>query len=217
MAQAIRLIRVAIIVVIMFTLAACSSMKSPSMLPETTTVTPVVKSEVVIPIQTSQPIAEVPESKNDFTSEIDKTIKDEFLVEYVARKNRLPIDIAKRIVASATLNAYPDFPSRDDILAIAEVESSFVPKASHNGSYGIMQIERKSHLDKLKGRNVFDIEVNMEVGSTVLHQCYTLTNNSSKGATLAYNSGIGNFLKHRYKIEYYKKYLAALKEVKVQE
>lgn len=213
MAKAIRLIRVAkvvVIAVVMSALAACSSVKQPSMLSETTTITPVTKQEVVVQ---SQPIAEVKLEtleQPDFISEIQKKDENDSLVAYVATKYKIPYNISKQIVFSATINAFSDFPSRDDILAIIAVESSFHPEVSYRGSHGLMQVESKSHRGRLRGRNVHNIDVNIEIGSLALRDCYTLTSNSIKNATLCYNSGFYNFLKGRYRLEYYRKYKAKL-------
>jgi soluble lytic murein transglycosylase-like protein len=152
------------------------------------------------------------ESKTD---ELDRLIteiefKDEsetlVLAEYISSKYKTTVEFAKRVVDLATKYAHEDFPKRNDILAIIAVESSFRPKASYRGSYGLMQIERKSHTKSLRGRNIKDPAVNIELGSQILNEYYQTLGQSKKSAILAYNAGVGNFLKHRYHIDYYLKY-----------
>jgi hypothetical protein len=123
---------------------------------------------------------------------------------------KVPLSISDRIVKAADRNAYSDFPSRNDILAIIAVESSLNPSASNRGNEGLMQIRKKSHLSKLLGRNLYNIEVNIEIGSAVLRE-YFLQLKSKKAAVLAYNVGIGNYIRKRIRMEYYLKYSKHLK------
>ena len=126
--------------------------------------------------------------------------------EYISTRFKLTVSYTSEILRAAEANAYADFPKVKDILAVVAVESGYNAKAIHRGSYGLMQIEKKSHADKIKGRSIFNPSTNIEIGASVLHEYYLLLNKSEKAATLAYNSGIGNYLKGRSKIAYYRKY-----------
>jgi hypothetical protein len=137
---------------------------------------------------------------------LEKPTSTENLVTFIVMKWKVPKALAIEIVQLADKYAYEDFPKRNDILAIISVESGFNPKASYHGSHGLMQIEKKSHLEKLKYRNIFDPEVNIELGSKILNEYYNLLDKNVRSALLAYNAGIGNFKKRRYRSVYYMKY-----------
>lgn len=141
---------------------------------------------------------------------LEKPTDTQILVEHISTKWRISPALATNIVNLAEKNARADFPKRNDILAIIAVESSFNPKASFRGSHGLMQIEKKSHLNKLAGRNIFDIAVNIELGSNILYEYFMLVGKNVKATLLSYNAGIGNYKKGRYKLEYYQKYKTQL-------
>lgn len=94
--------------------------------------------------------------------------------------------------------------TEEDILAIIWVESGFNVKAFNNGSIGLMQVEAKSHPEKIKGRDLTDIRVNMEVGVKVVEEYFKRVRDL-KGTLLAYNAGIGNYLRGNYNTDYYEK------------
>jgi hypothetical protein len=135
------------------------------------------------------------------------------LVEYISERFKVSEKIAADIVKFATQHAHENFPKRNDILAIIAVESHYNARALHRGCYGLMQIERKSHMKKLDGRSLFNPNVNIEIGSDVLFQYFELLKGNKKAAILSFNSGIGNFLKKRYRMEYYRKYSVELQRI----
>lgn len=58
------------------------------------------------------------------------------------------------------------------ILAIIATESSFNAKAlSRRDAAGYLQVIPKWHRDKIKGRNIWNMEVNIEVGVKILNDC----------------------------------------------
>lgn len=212
----IRLIRAVILVVIMSTLAACSSMQKPSIPQEqqvvsTVSALSIQEKQQVLDFQkeaeessgtNKQPVQEVQEASPNPDAALIKRLSDSF---------KLSPETSEKMIKLAKDNAYEDFPSRDEILAVIAVESGFQPKVSYRGSHGLMQIEMKSHKDKLHGRSIFDPNANVEIGAFVLNQCYELLGKNKRGALLAYNSGIGNYLKKHYREEYYLKVMVKLK------
>lgn len=128
------------------------------------------------------------------------------LVSYISNSWNVSLAFAKEIVDIADKNAFEDFPKRNDILAIIAVESGFRPKASLRGSYGLMQIEKKSHIRKLAGRSIFSPSVNIEIGAQILNEYFKLLGKNIKATLLSYNAGIGNYKRGRFKYEYYLKY-----------
>jgi hypothetical protein len=123
------------------------------------------------------------------------------LIKFVASRFNKPESLISKIVYAAQKYARPDFPRTEDLLAIIAVESTFNTNAHHRGSWGLMQIEAKSHRDKTRGEALTNIDTNIRVGSDVLVEYYSMTGSSSK-AIMAYNVGIGSFLKGRKPREY---------------
>lgn len=118
---------------------------------------------------------------------------DTKLIKFVASRFKKPEWFIEKIVETAKKYSQPDFPKTTDILAIIIVESTFNINAHHRGSWGLMQIEAKSHRDKTQGESLVSIETNIRVGSQVLSEYYGVTHSRSS-AIMAYNVGIGSFL-----------------------
>jgi soluble lytic murein transglycosylase-like protein len=110
------------------------------------------------------------------------------------------------VVRVARILAYPDFPTKKDILAICEIESSFrkyVVKVSKKGvpSNGVMQVENAP----------FEIWDNVSLGVARLREGYVMFH-SREAAVKSYNIGSGNYSKGRAKIsaeEYWRKFVKA--------
>lgn len=91
-----------------------------------------------------------------------------------------------QVLEIANREGFTDFPKSIDIISIARVESRFDSKARNGKSHGIMQVNHGS----------FDLESNMKAGISLLRSLY-LKLGSEKAAVIAYNIGIGNYLKRR--------------------
>lgn len=116
------------------------------------------------------------------------------LIQFVASRFKKPVSLISKIVHTAQKYSKDDFPKTEDILAIIAVESTYNTNAHHKGSWGLMQIEAKSHRDKYHGENLTNIDTNIRVGSEVLSEYFASTGSRSK-AIMAYNVGIGGFLR----------------------
>lgn len=57
------------------------------------------------------------------------------------------------------------------ILAVIRQESTFRTKTKNKSSKGLMQVIPYWHKDKIKGRDILDIDVNIEVGTKILAEC----------------------------------------------
>lgn len=114
------------------------------------------------------------------------------LVKFVASRFKKPEAIIREIVIAAEKYSKPGFPTTTDLLAVIAVESTFNTNAHHKGSWGLMQVEAKSHHDLYRG-NLTNIDTNIRVGSEILTQYYGMTH-SRTGAIMAYNVGIGSYL-----------------------
>lgn len=126
------------------------------------------------------------------------------LIKFVASRFKKPEALISKVVIAAQKYSKPDFPTTKDLLAIIAVESTYDMDAHHRGSWGLMQIEAKSHRAKFKGENLKNIDTNIRVGSEILQQYYDITK-SKNGAIVAYNVGIGNYLAGRRNPAYLRK------------
>lgn len=124
---------------------------------------------------------------------VKKDQHTENLIKFVASRFKKPEWFVERIVLAAKKYSRPDFPRTEDILAIIAVESTYNTNAHQSGSWGLMQIEAKSHREKTRGESLKNIDTNIRVGTQVLAEYYDITKSRS-GAIQAYNIGIGSFL-----------------------
>lgn len=127
----------------------------------------------------------------------------EFLYKTMHRR-RSKDSIRKIVINSRKLEKRFKNVNSEMILAIISVESHFNPEASFKGSFGLMQVEAKSHLDNIRGRDIFDVYVNMEVGTTVYSRYYKEFGNN-RATLLAYNAGPTNYRRGDFNEEYYTK------------
>lgn len=88
-----------------------------------------------------------------------------------------------------------EFPSRTDLMSIAWIESTFNPLAKNGPSNGLMQVNHGS----------FDPDRSMAAARALLIEYYSKLK-SVKATIIAYNCGIGNYLKGNYRQEYWYKY-----------
>lgn len=59
------------------------------------------------------------------------------------------------------------------VIAVIAAESGFMRKAfNRSGATGLMQVMAKVHKAKVKGRNLFDPKVNLEIGVSILSDCF---------------------------------------------
>jgi hypothetical protein len=205
-----KLARRCLLIVLLGLAAGCTSIKQMPSSPipiedrSNVTSTAIAQQAVASPVIIAVVKNEAEVSDKDLTLETPQ--KDVELIENIVSRFKLSVPVAVNIISLATENAYEDFPKKNDILAIIAVESSYNAKSLLRGCYGLMQIEKKSHKEKLAGRSLYNPAVNIELGSKILNQYYVLLGKNKRAAILAYNSGIGNYLKHRFKSIYYEKY-----------
>lgn len=79
------------------------------------------------------------------------------------------------------------------IIALINKESTFNKKARNKSSAsGLMQVIPYWHRDKIKGRNIFSVKVNIEVGAKVLKDCLDKHSQKIKPALKCYSGGAGS-------------------------
>lgn len=73
------------------------------------------------------------------------------------------------------------------LLAIIRSESTFYVNArSNKGARGLMQVLPRWHRDKIRGRNINDVGVNIEVGTTIINDCLKKYNDNVNRALGCY-------------------------------
>lgn len=78
------------------------------------------------------------------------------------------------------------------IIALIKQESGFRSKAhSAYGAAGLMQVVKRFHKDKIKGRDIYKPDVGIEVGIQILKDCVEKLNNKTTKALMCYSGGAG--------------------------
>jgi soluble lytic murein transglycosylase-like protein len=78
------------------------------------------------------------------------------------------------------------------IIALINKESTFNKKARNkNRASGLMQVIPYWHRDKIEGRNIFSVKVNIEVGTQILADCLDKYSQKLTQALKCYSGGAG--------------------------
>ena len=79
------------------------------------------------------------------------------------------------------------------IIALINKESTFNKKARNKSkASGLMQVIPYWHRDKIDGRNIFSVKVNIEVGTQILSDCLQKHSRKLSPALNCYSGGAGN-------------------------
>lgn len=107
-----------------------------------------------------------------FLNSMSEQSAAEFWIKSTAKGNITDAD-ARLIAREVYANAYTHDLDPHLVLAVLRTESRFDAKArSHEGAKGLMQVIPRWHKDKLRGRDVFNARVNIEVGTQILADCF---------------------------------------------
>ncbi len=204
----ITLIRRCLMLSVITLASACSSINQ---MPHVTAtdITTAVATESTVQIKVEESVKAIELSSRVVIQE--PSMADTKVLDIIVKRFKVSKNHASQILSVVDSYADKEFPKRNDLLALIAVESRYVVNAVHNGCYGLMQIEKKSHAKKLQGRSIINPSVNIGIGADILKEYYLLTNKNKKAAILAYNAGIGNYLKGRTNPAYYTKYQSELK------
>ncbi len=95
-----------------------------------------------------------------------------YAVEWVATiAGKVPNDEIKDIVDATFKQGVKHNIDPLLILSVMKAESRFKKNARNRNSSGLMQVIPYWHRDKIKSRNIFAINVNVEVGTKILRDC----------------------------------------------
>lgn len=105
---------------------------------------------------------------------------------------------AKKVVRLAVDEATKAGLDPKIVVAVIATESSFQSKAkSWYGAAGYMQVVPRLHKDKIKGRDIHEPKVNVEVGVKILASCYK-RKKTDKAALACYNGSDSEASAQRY-------------------
>lgn len=76
-----------------------------------------------------------------------------------------------------------------DLLAIIAVESKFQLKAKSGKNLGLTQVNLHYHKKKFKGKDPYDLQVNVEVGAGIYKECLVNHGGNKRKALRCYNGG----------------------------
>lgn len=98
---------------------------------------------------------------------------------------------AKKIVSAVHKYSFKHGVDPEIIFKIMQTESTYNPnaKAKTSNATGLMQVIPRWHQDKIKGRNLKDINVNIEVGIKVYKEYLDRSKGSAMKALWRYNGG----------------------------
>lgn len=118
------------------------------------------------------------------------------IYEWIDQETRVspPKETVQRIVNSVYAQAKKHGIDPFLILSTIRTESRFKVQAkSPYGAKGLMQIVTKFHRDKIAGRNIFNIETNIEVGTQILVDCLDKNDQVLKKALRCYSGGARDY------------------------
>lgn len=140
---------------------------------------------------TPLPLSETPSPKPETILTYEEHLEKEKAAKVIAKKYRyIDLEGAMQVVTAVYENAkrYGVRPSL--LLAMIATESSFNKRAKSSvGAVGYLQVMPRWHRNKIQNRNIWDTEVNIQVGAQVLRDCYKRNKNEKK-ALACYNGAI---------------------------
>lgn len=95
---------------------------------------------------------------------------------------------AEKIVSAVHRYSHKHQVNPDVVFKIIQTESSYNPKARGGSSVGLMQIIPRWHKDKIRGRNLYNVDTNVEVGVRILKEHLEDTGGNVRKALWRYNA-----------------------------
>lgn len=97
---------------------------------------------------------------------------------------------AVKIVKAVHKHSFEQQVDPDIIFKIIQTESTYNPKARGGASVGLMQIIPYWHRDKIQGRNLFNVDTNIEVGVRIFKEYLDQSNGNIRKALWRYNASV---------------------------
>lgn len=106
--------------------------------------------------------------------------------------NKVPIDTAEQIVATAHLYAKQNELDPIIVLSIINQESTFNRNAkSPDGSVGLMQVHYPVHKKSFNGVSPFEVDSSIKLGTMIYKQCLNRSKGSLYASLNCYSGGGG--------------------------
>lgn len=131
-------------------------------------------------------------AENLFTYNKRISIEKLAVSNWIMKNSHNKITKAKADSITRSVYKYADEHSIDPLLIISVIkqESGFRSKAqSSYGASGLMQVVKRFHKDKIKGRDIFKSEVSIDVGVQILKDCVDKRNYKTTKALMCYSGG----------------------------
>jgi soluble lytic murein transglycosylase-like protein len=119
---------------------------------------------------------------------ISYAFSPDWIVEYT--KGKVTHTQAVKIVQAVHKHSFEQQVDPDIIFKIIQTESTYDPKARGGASVGLMQIIPYWHRDKIQGRNLFNVDTNVEVGVRIFKEYLDQSNGSIRKALWRYNASV---------------------------
>lgn len=97
---------------------------------------------------------------------------------------------AVKIVKAVHKHSFEQQVDPDIIFKIIQTESTYNAKARGGASVGLMQIIPYWHRDKIQGRNLYNVDTNVEVGVKIFKEYLDQSNGSIRKALWRYNASV---------------------------
>lgn len=97
---------------------------------------------------------------------------------------------AVKIVKAVHKHSFEQQVDPDIIFKIIQTESTYNAKARGGASVGLMQIIPYWHRDKIQGRNLYNVDTNVEVGVRIFKEYLDQSNGSIRKALWRYNASV---------------------------
>ena len=140
-----------------------------------------------------KPITTTPVAPNTGKASLsyeDYLEKEKAAIAITKKYRRVDYETAMRVTSIVYQEARTHGIDPKLMLALVATESSFNPKSlSIAGAKGYTQVIPKWHRDKIKGRDIWNVAVNIEVGVKVLKDCFR-RNKTEYSALACYNGAV---------------------------
>lgn len=149
-------------------------------------------------------------SNEDQLFSLNKSIKDKMFLDVIKKTYKVKDDEAKDIlgiITKYTSDKY--FPTKEHVLSVISIESSFNKIAQSSSSTGLMQINAK--VWKMQKNKLFNIDANIKKGIFVLREYHGQFNGDLRKTILAYNVGPTALKQGRYNEKYWDKFQMSYK------
>ena len=127
----------------------------------------------------------------DNNIKLEKINKLQKMAIYIENKYDIHFPTAEKIVWFSYKESKQKDIDFDLIISLMEIESSFkVNSLSNRGAIGLFQVMPRYHRNKIKNKDIWSIEDNIKIGTTVLKEYIELSNGDIFKALQRYNGSL---------------------------